>query len=93
MDKRNISIGITLFVVLGFGYVTLSNTGTLGNRPTPTPAVVLTDFENLVTASGTLVPVRARQSGLQSRGAGGEGSGQARRHGQARCCPGRARVG
>ena len=58
MDKRNISIGITLFVVLGLGYVTLSNTGTLGNRSTPTAVAILTDFENLVTASGTLVPVK-----------------------------------
>jgi HlyD family secretion protein len=58
MDKRNISVGITLFIVLGFVYVSLSNSGALGDRPTPTPAVVTTDFENLVTASGTLVPVK-----------------------------------
>ena len=57
MERRNISIGIFLFVVLGLAYVGLSNSGTLGNKPTPTPAVVLPDFENLVTASGTLLPV------------------------------------
>ena len=58
MDKRNISIGIILFIVLGLGYVGLSNSGALGSKPTPTPVVLLPDFENLVTASGTIVPVK-----------------------------------
>jgi HlyD family secretion protein len=57
MERRNISIGIFLFVILGLAYVGLSNSGTLGNKPTPTPVVLLPDFENLVTASGTLLPV------------------------------------
>jgi len=58
MNRRNIIIGIIVLVVLAVGYVGLSGGGMIGAKPTPTPAVALSDLENLVTASGTLVPVR-----------------------------------
>ncbi len=57
MNRRNIIIGVIVVVVLALGYVGLGS-GMIGAKPTPTPAAALTDFENLVTASGTLVPVR-----------------------------------
>ncbi len=58
MNRRNIIIGVIVVVVLALGYVGLGGGGMIGAKPTPTPAAALTDFENLVTASGTLVPVR-----------------------------------
>ncbi len=56
MNRRNIIIGVIVLVVLAVGYVGLSGGGVIGVKPTPTPVAALTDFENLVTASGTLVP-------------------------------------
>lgn len=58
MNRRNIIIGIIVVVVLLVGYAGLSGAGVIGNKPTPTPVAALADFENLVTASGTLVPVK-----------------------------------
>ncbi len=58
MNRRNIIIGVIVLVALVVGYIALSGGGMIGAKPTPTPAAALTDFENLVTASGTLVPVR-----------------------------------
>ena len=58
MNRRNIIIGIIVLVVLAVGYLGLNGGGMIGAQPTPTPIADLVDFENLVTASGTLVPVQ-----------------------------------
>jgi HlyD family secretion protein len=58
MNRRNIIIGVIVLVALAVGYIALGGGGIIGAKPTPTPAAALVEFENLVTASGTLVPVR-----------------------------------
>ncbi len=58
MNRRNIIIGIVVVVVLLVSFVGLNSAGVIGTKPTPTPIAARADFENLVTASGTLVPVQ-----------------------------------
>ena len=57
MNRRNIVIGVIVLVVLAAGYIGFGGGGMIGAKPTSTPAA-LNDFENMVTASGTLVPIR-----------------------------------
>ncbi|MCL4393421.1 MAG: efflux RND transporter periplasmic adaptor subunit [Chloroflexi bacterium] len=67
MNRRNLAIGIVVLVALGALFLTLGG-GSLGARPTPTPEASTSDFENLVTASGTLLP--ARRASLAFRASG-----------------------
>ncbi|MBI4790082.1 MAG: efflux RND transporter periplasmic adaptor subunit [Chloroflexi bacterium] len=59
MTKRNIIIGIVALIVLAGGFVATGGGATLAPKPTPTPDLAaLSELENLVTASGTLLPAR-----------------------------------
>lgn len=57
MNKRNMIIGIVVLVVLAGGYLALGGGG-FGAKPTPTPVAALSELDNLVTASGTLLPAK-----------------------------------
>ena len=59
MNTRNIVIGIVVVAVLGAAYMVFGGGADMINpKPSPTPITALVDYENLVTASGTLVPVK-----------------------------------
>lgn len=58
MSTRNLIIGIVVLVVLIGAFLTMGGGNVLSPKPTPTPIAALVDYENLVTASGTLVPVK-----------------------------------
>lgn len=58
MTVRNIMIGIVVLLVLGSLFWFSGGASTLMPQPTPTPVIDMSEFENQVTASGTLLPVR-----------------------------------
>ncbi|MBI5035308.1 MAG: efflux RND transporter periplasmic adaptor subunit [Chloroflexi bacterium] len=69
MNTRNIVIGIVILVILGFGFFTVGGGQSMLNpKPTPAPVVTTTDYENIVTASGTLVPVKRANLGFKIGG-------------------------
>ena len=58
MTKRNIIIGIVVLVAVG-GFLAMGGGASLSPKPTPTPDLAaLSEFDNLVTASGTLLPAK-----------------------------------
>jgi HlyD family secretion protein len=66
MNLKNIIIGITILVVLGIVFWTVGGGSTmLAPKPTPTPNAALLDLENIVSASGTLVPVKRANVAFQ----------------------------
>lgn len=59
MNRRNLIVGIGVVVVLLVAFLTIGGGSNLiSPKPTPAPIAALVDYENLVTASGTLVPVK-----------------------------------
>jgi HlyD family secretion protein len=58
MNVRNIIIGIVVLAVLVIGFMAMGGGSMLSPQPTPTPIAALSDLENIVTASGTLLPVQ-----------------------------------
>ena len=66
MNLRNIIIGIVIVVVLGIAFLTVGGgSAMLTPKPTPTPNLALLDLENIVSASGTLVPVQRANVAFQ----------------------------
>lgn len=68
MTGRNVILGIVALVVLAGAYVALGGTLPGATGATPTPGLSYGDVENLVVASGTLLPVQ--RSNLSFRMAG-----------------------
>lgn len=69
MNTRNIIIGVVVLVVLGAGFWTMGGgQNMLAPKPTPTVSAAMDDLENLVTASGTLVPVKRANLGFKIGG-------------------------
>ncbi len=59
MSKRNVAILVVLLVVVAAGYWFTGGGAAFGPKPTPTPDLAaLSDLDNLITASGTLLPAR-----------------------------------
>ncbi len=59
MNTRSIIIGIVMVALLGIAFLTLGgDSAMLAPQPTPTPHLALLELENIVNASGTLVPVQ-----------------------------------
>lgn len=54
--RGSVAIGFALLLVLATGFWAAGGVATFGPQPTPTPIADMTDFENLITASGTLLP-------------------------------------
>jgi len=66
MNLRNIIIGIVIVVGLGMAYLTVGGGSAMFvPKPTPTPNLALLELENIVSASGTLVPVRRANVAFQ----------------------------
>jgi HlyD family secretion protein len=69
MNLRNIVIGIIVLAVLVVGFLAFSGgSNPLSLKPTPTAIAALSDLENLVTASGTLVPAKRANLGFKIPG-------------------------
>ena len=58
MSMRNIIIGIGVVIGLGAAFMLFGGAEMVNPKPAPTPVTALVDYENLVMASGTLVPVK-----------------------------------
>ena len=59
MNTRNIIFGVVVLAVLVGGFMIFGGgANMIAPKPSPTPIMALVDYENLVTASGTLVPVK-----------------------------------
>ncbi len=59
MNTRNIVVGIIVLAVLVVGLLAFGGgSNPLSPKPTPTAIAALSDLDNLVTASGTLVPAK-----------------------------------
>jgi HlyD family secretion protein len=65
MNARNSIIGIVVLVVLGIGFFAFGGGNVIAPKPTPTPNAALLDLENIVTASGTLLPVKRASIAFQ----------------------------
>ena len=65
MNARNIIIGITVLVVLAIGFFAFGGSNMIAPKPTPTPNLALLELENIVSASGTLVPVQRANVAFQ----------------------------
>ena len=68
MTGRNVILGIVMLAVLAGGYVAMGGEVPGAAKGTPTPDLSYSQMDNLVVASGTLLP--ARRSNLSFRMAG-----------------------
>lgn len=58
MNRRNLVIGLVILAILVGGYYALSSGLSGGSQATPTPTTSLDDLDNIISASGTLLPVK-----------------------------------
>jgi HlyD family secretion protein len=68
MNRRNIIIGVLVLAILAAGYYGLSGRLRGGNKATPTPASSAGMSDNIVTASGTVVPAKQARLGFRLGG-------------------------
>jgi HlyD family secretion protein len=70
MTKRNILIGLVVLGLLGGGYWFWGGgAATFGPQPTPTPDFsAMSELDNLVTASGTLLPAKRANLAFKTTG-------------------------
>ncbi len=68
MTARNIIIGAIVVVALAGGFMAMGGGTMLAPQPTPTPLASLSELEDLVTASGTLAPVKRANLALKMPG-------------------------
>ncbi len=68
MNIRNIGIALVVLVILAGGFIALGGGENFAPKPTPTPETALNEYDNLITASGTLVP--AKRANLSFKMAG-----------------------
>ncbi len=68
MTIRNIIIGLVVILVLAAGFVAMGGGSIIAPQPTPTPNASLDELENLVTASGTLVPLKRANLAMKTSG-------------------------
>jgi HlyD family secretion protein len=68
MNVRNIIIGLGVLTLLAIGFLAFGGTAMIAPKPTPTLNAALADFENLVTASGTLVPAKRANLAFKAQG-------------------------
>ena len=68
MNRRNIIIGVLVLAILAAGYYGLSGRLRGGNKATPTPASSAGLSDNIVTASGTVVPAKQARLGFRLGG-------------------------
>lgn len=68
MNTRNIVIGLVGLLVLVVVFLAMGGGEMLNPKPTPTPIASPIDYENLVTASGTLVPVKRANLAMRAMG-------------------------
>ncbi len=58
MSLKNGLIGLVVVVVLGGAFWVSGGSNFIAPKPTPTPIAALSELDDLVTASGTLLPVK-----------------------------------
>ena len=68
MNWRNLVVGVVVLGVAGVAFLTMGGQAWITPQPTPTPLAALNDLDNLVAASGTLVPAKRANLGFQVAG-------------------------
>jgi len=68
MNRRNIIIGVIVLAILAAGYYGLSGNLRGGGKATPTPAASAGLGEDVITASGTVVPAKQARLGFRLGG-------------------------
>jgi len=58
MNLRNIVIGIAVLALLVVAFLAFGGSNPLSPKPTPTAIAALSDLDNIVAASGTLLPAK-----------------------------------
>lgn len=58
MTRRNLLVAVIVIVVLGAAFLLSGGASTFTPKATPTPSADLNELDNLITASGTLLPVQ-----------------------------------
>ncbi len=58
MKIRNMLIGMVVLLVLGVGFFAFGGMNLVAPQPTPAPVSAASELDNLVAASGTLLPAR-----------------------------------
>ena len=58
MITRNMIMGVVVLAIIAVGFFAFGGAALISPKPTPAPVAALEDIENIVTASGTLAPVK-----------------------------------
>ncbi|MBI5305027.1 MAG: efflux RND transporter periplasmic adaptor subunit [Chloroflexi bacterium] len=64
MSKRNVFIGIILLIVVVGAFLATGGSNPLAPKSTPTPVAAFDELDYLVTASGTLLPIKRANLGF-----------------------------